>query len=253
MIGPLLLVITWILLRFEGRGLGAIGLNRWKRRTVEFAVGLVLMAGAATLQQLCAALSADDRFVFNTALTLGRLGDGVRFVVNSVLYEELLFRGYLLFQAIRWLGPGRAVALDAVVFGAYHWFSYGVLGNPVAMAYVFALTGAFGFMLARSFVATGSVAAPVGLHLGWNAAVQLLFSTGPLGAMVLIPSSGAAKMHASGAWSLVISLLFPLAVVAMVVLLCRRYERTRSIPADALGQRAQDPARLDRSSSIGEI
>lgn len=230
MIGPLLLVVTWMLLRFEGRGLSAIGFNRWKRRMAEFTIGLVLMAVAATLQQLCASIFADDRFVLNTTLSLGRLWDGLRFVVNSVLYEELLFRGYLLFQAIRWLGPRRAVALDAVVFGAYHWFSYGVLGNPVAMAYVFVLTGAFGFMQARSFVATGSLAAPVGLHFGWNAVVQLLFSTGPLGAMVLVPASGATKLHVTGAWSLVVSVLFPLAAVALVVALCRRYERTRSIP-----------------------
>lgn len=57
----------------------------------EFAMGLVLMAVAASLQQLCAAIAADDRFVLNEAMTAGRLADGIRFVVNSVLYEELLF------------------------------------------------------------------------------------------------------------------------------------------------------------------
>lgn len=239
MIGPVLLVVTWLLLRIEGRTLGDIGFNRWKRRTAEFAIGLVLMAAAASLQQLCAAFAADDRFVLNAALSAGRLADGIRFVVNSVLYEELLFRGYLLFQAIRWMGSARATALDAVVFGAYHWFSYGVLGNAVAMVYVFVLTGAFGFMLARSFVATRSVAAPIGLHLGWNASVQLLFSTGPLGAMVLIPSSGASKMDAGGIWSLAISVLLPLAIVTLVVALCRAYERMHGSATEAM--RAEGP------------
>ena len=50
--------------------------------------------------------------------------------------------------------------IDAAAFGMYHWFSYGVVGNPVAMIYVFLLTGAFGLMWARAFVVTGSVAAP---------------------------------------------------------------------------------------------
>ena len=235
MIGPILLLVTWLLLRIEGRSLSDIGFNRWRRRTAEFAIGLVLMAVAASLQQLCAAFAADDRFVLNEAMTAGRLADGIRFVVNSVLYEELLFRGYLLFQAVRWLGPVRATVLDAAVFGAYHWFSYGVLGNAVAMVYVFVLTGSFGFMLARAFVATRSVAAPIGLHLGWNAAVQLLFSMGPLGAMVLIPSSGASKMDAGGFWSLAVSVLLPLAVVTLVVVLCRAYEQAQGSSAEAMG------------------
>ena len=41
-----------------------------------------------------------------------------------MLYEELLFRGYLLYQAMRLLGARRAVLLDAAAFGVYHWFSY---------------------------------------------------------------------------------------------------------------------------------
>jgi membrane protease YdiL (CAAX protease family) len=57
-----------------------------------------------------------------------------RFVLDSVVHEELLFRGCLLYRAVRWLGPWRAVWLDAAAFGIHHWFSDGVLGQPVAMA-----------------------------------------------------------------------------------------------------------------------
>lgn len=50
-------------------------------------------------------------------------------------------------------------------------------------------------MLARAFVAPGSIAAPVVLHPGWNAVMQVVFSAGPPGAMRLVPESGAAKIQ----------------------------------------------------------
>jgi len=40
-------------------------------------------------------------------------------------------------------------------------------------------------MWARAFVATGGVAAPIGLHLGWNVVAYVVFSVGPLGPALL--------------------------------------------------------------------
>jgi hypothetical protein len=168
---------------------------------------------------------AHDPFVINPSLDPRVLLNALRFTINSVLYEELLFRGYLLYQAVRWLGPRRAVLLDAAAFGVYHWFSYGVIGNPVAMVFVFLLTGAYGLMWARAFVATGSVAGPIGLHLGWNAVVYLVFSAGPVGAALMVPASGASRVAVDGWPSLVLNLLLPLAVTVAILGYCRRLER----------------------------
>ena len=161
----------------------------------------------------------------NTTLVPGALLNGLRFTVNSVLYEELVFRGYLLYQAVRFLGPRRAVLADAAAFGVYHWFSYGVIGNPVVMAYVFLLTGAVGLMWARAFVATGSVAAPIGLHLGWNAVGYIVFSAGPLGAGLLVPASGAVRLTVAGWPSLALNVLLPVVATAIVLWYCRRLEQ----------------------------
>lgn len=241
MIGLILLAATWILLRLEGKGLAAIGVDQPPRRVMEFLVGVALMGTAALVQQLASAIVMDDALVPNPRLTSSVLGEGVRLLLNSLLYEELAFRGYLLFQAVRWLGPTRAAWLDAIAFGIYHWFSYGVIGNPVVMLYVLVMTGAFGFMLARAFVATGSISAPLGLHLGWNAVVQLLFSAGPPGAMVLVPASGAAKINLAGVWSVVLSIIWPLLTIGLVVALCRWYGRhhaARTRPASPLSATA---------------
>ena len=122
-----------------------------------------------------------------------------------------VFRGYLLYQAIRFLGSRRAVWLDAAAFGIYHWFSYNAFGNPIAMTYIFVLTGAYGYMWALAFAVTGSIAAPIGLHLGWNVVSYLVFSAGPLGRGILVPASGAERIAAGNWASLVFNVLLPLA------------------------------------------
>lgn len=224
MIGPLLLALSWLLLRIEGLSLASIGIDQPRRRSSELAFGFGLMGAVAAVQQVGLAVASGDRFVLNPTLSPVAVLDNLRFTGNSVLYEELVFRGYLLYQAVRLLGRRWAVALDAAAFGIYHWFSYGVIGNPVAMVYVFLLTGMFGWAWARAFVATGSVAAPIGLHLGWNAVAYLLFSAGPLGAAVLVPVRGTGQLSVSGWASLVLNVLLPLAAVAAVLSYCRRIE-----------------------------
>ena len=154
------------------------------------------------------------------------------------MHEELLFRGCLLYRAVRWLGPWRAVWLDAAAFGIHHWFSDGVLGQPVAMAYVLVMTGALGLMLARAFTTTGAIAALPGMHLGRNAVTRLLFSAGPLGAMLLVPASGAASIDPDGAWHVLLSVVWLLSVAAAVVQGCHWHEKRRAAAfADALPDR----------------
>ena len=228
MIGPILLLVTWVLLRLEGKRLSAVGVDQPSRRFAEFGVGFAVLGLAAAIQQLGLSAATSDPFVRNADVRPALLLENARFVVNSVLYEELLFRGYLLYQAVRWLGPTRAVWLHAAVFGVYHWFSYGAFGNPVLMVYLLIMTGAFGLMWARAFVATGSVAAPIGLHLGWNAISYIIFSAGPLGAALLVPASGAPKLQDNGLASVLLSFVLPLATTALVLWLCRWYERRPS-------------------------
>jgi membrane protease YdiL (CAAX protease family) len=227
MIGPLLLALSWLLLRLEGRRLDAIGFDQPRRRALEFLVGFAAFGTAAALQQLALALAEGDRFVVNPTVHVRSLLDGLRFTVNSVLYEELVFRGYLLYRIARRIGDRRAVWLSAAAFGVYHWFSYGVIGNPVAMVYVLLLTGMFGYLWARAFVVTGSIAAPIGLHFGWNAVSYLVFSAGPTGAALLVPASGASRIEATTpAATLGVNVALPVAAAACGLWVLRRRTRT---------------------------
>ena len=222
MIGALLLLASWLLLRAEGKDLRALGFDAPLPRLRQFAAGLALTGAVAGIQQLGYAAIHATSWTLNPAFSASLLIEQLRFNLNSVLFEELLFRGYLLYQAIRRLGERRALALDACAFGVYHWFSYGVIGNPVAMAYVFLTTGLFGLMLAMAFSRTCSLALPVGLHLGWNLATNLLFSNGPLGAGLLLAANGAARLKAFGTAGTLLKDLLPLVLVAGVCWYLRR-------------------------------
>ncbi|WP_438481894.1 lysostaphin resistance A-like protein [Oleiharenicola lentus] len=226
MIGPILLFVSWVLLRWEHKGLGTLGFNFPRIRSCEFALGLLVTGMAAAIQQIGSSYATNDAWRLNSSLSFGLVVTQLRWTLNSVLFEELLFRGYLLYQAIRFLGPRRGVWLSAVAFGIYHWFTFGVLGNPVAMIYVFLLTGAFGGLCAFAFAETKSIVAPIGLHLGWNLVSYVIFSAGPSGASILIPASGVARMKAIGLPGLALGLGLQLTLVALVILaLLRRRSR----------------------------
>lgn len=231
MIGPLLLFVSWALLRVEGKGLGAIGINAPAARLRQFAGGFLVAGMAVVLQQLGRSWATGIPWDANPAFTLDLALEHLRFTTNSVLFEELLFRGYLLYQAIRWLGMKRAVVLNAVVFGVYHWFSYGLFGNPVMMGFILLYTGAFGLMLAIAFATTKSVAAPIGLHLGWNLVTYLVFSSGPLGHALLLPSTGTTPLEAGGMAGLLTDFGVPLLLIVGVSLYLMRSTPQNGSPA----------------------
>ncbi len=234
MIGPILLALSWVLLRFEGKSLDVLGLNSPSVRVREFGVGFLVAGLVVVVQQLGNAAAADVPWQLNPAADAALIVRSVRWNVNSVLFEELIFRGYLLYQAIRRLGERRGVLLGAAAFGVYHWFSYGVFGNPVMMVFVFILTGAFGYMLALAFAKTKSIALPIGLHLGWNLVSYLGFSAGPLGPGLFVPSNGEARIEVTGLPSLLLSLALPLMLVVGVNwALARRFAPQRPAVVDS--------------------
>jgi membrane protease YdiL (CAAX protease family) len=119
-------------------------------------------------------------------------------MLKSVLGEELLFRGALLYIGIKKLGLKNACILSSIIFGIYHWFSYGILGDFPQMIYIFFLTGIGGLLFAYSFALTKSIYLPVGLHLGWNLINVVIFSNGPLGKQMLLYSGG---QQLDGLWT----------------------------------------------------
>ncbi len=111
---------------------------------------------------------------------------GILWNIKSVLFEELIFRGVLLYILIKKLGASKAIILSGIAFGIYHWFSFGVIGNPMQMLMTFIITGTMGLLLAYGYSKTFSLYIPIAIHFGWNLTQIFIFSQGPIGNGLLV-------------------------------------------------------------------
>lgn len=185
------LIISWLLLWFIcKKHLSVLGFSPTRNRMNNLIVGLLLAASCCTLYQLMTTAFINNSWVSNKQATAKTILEGSRWTLVSVLYEELIFRGALLYIAIKKLGVTKACILSAVCFGIYHWFSFNVFGNPFMMVVTFLMTAIVGLSWAFAFAKTNSLYLPIGLHLGWNLLSTVVFSNGNVGQAIFVRSNG---------------------------------------------------------------
>lgn len=181
------LIISWLLLWFfEKKHITALGIGITGSRMRDLGWGF---AGAAVC---CVVYHLLSRFhwKWNASFSLFGFFKSTWWVLKSVLFEEIVFRGALLFIAIKKIGVTKACWLSAICFGVYHIFSYQVFGSVGTALLVFFMTGVVGLALAYAFAYTKSLYLPIGLHVGWNLINIIVFSSGPLGAQLFVKGSG---------------------------------------------------------------
>jgi len=184
------LIISWLLLWiFCRQGLLVLGIAPTKSRLFNLIFGFLTAAACCSAYYLSFTVFANHNWTLNTEFK-GQAISSSWWTLKSVLYEELIFRGALLYILIKKLGVKTACITSAVCFGIYHWFTSGAMGNPLQMAFVFVMTGVWGAMFAIAFARTKSLYLPIGLHFGWNLISTVIFSQGPLGNQLLIGSGG---------------------------------------------------------------
>lgn len=191
MIGILVqLAVSWILLwLIYKKDLNALGFKPTTNRVLNFTFGFVVSAIVCIVYFLSILILTDNDWTINQNFTLTNFFSSTWWTIKSVIFEELIFRGALLYILLQRSGERTACLVSAIAFAIYHWFTFGVLGNPVQMSYVFLLTGIWGLMFALAFSRTKSLYLPTGLHLGWNLFNIVIFSQGPLGQQFLINSN----------------------------------------------------------------
>lgn len=197
MIGILVVafLFSWLLLRVvKKEPITVLGIVPNRQRVKECLIGLVFMASIAVINFTWQAHFKEISYQINPDYSLVQLLGGSFWVLKAVILEELVFRGVILYLLIRHLGIVKACLLSSILFGIYHWFSYGVFGSRlVLMVYVFLVTGAGGWMFAFAFAKTKSLFAPTGLHLGWNLVAAIVFSAGPIGDQWLLEQGEAVQ------------------------------------------------------------
>lgn len=186
MIGILVqLALSWFLVwLFERNNLSVLGWKPTKVRLQHFVAFFLIAATFSASGFVLKMWIAEQRWQLNPDLSVNLIAAGIWFNIKSVLFEELIFRGVLLYILIKKIGI-KAIWLSAIAFGAFHWFTIG-FGNVVQLIIVFLLTGSMGLVLGYVYFKTKSLYVPVAIHLGWNVIQQVVFSIGPLGKQLLV-------------------------------------------------------------------
>jgi membrane protease YdiL (CAAX protease family) len=216
------LLVSWLILWLvERKNLSALGLSPSKKLARDFLMGLFVSALVCSVYFFSIVKMSGTDLEVNQRFSFMDFLSGTWWTLKSVLTEELAFRGALLYIAIRRFGITIACILSAVAFGIYHWFSYGVLGDPMNMTVIFIVTAIGGLMFAYAFAITKSLCLPIGLHLGWNLVTVVVFSQGPLGRQLLITSN---EQKLTGILSLIF-FLFQLSALPIFTYLYLRRRR----------------------------
>jgi uncharacterized protein len=171
-----LLVISWLLLWFfEKKNLSVLGFTPSKDRIKYFTILFIVSAILASSGFLLRMYFAKEEYILSPTLTVQDILIDTWYQLRTVLTEELLCRGALLYILIKKIGQTKVVILSSIAFAALHWLNAGVWGDIMQMVIVFAFTFAMGLLLAFAYAKTFSLLIPFAIHFGWNFAQNYIF------------------------------------------------------------------------------
>ena len=204
------LIISWGLLwLFARRNLLALGVAPAWERAKQFAAGFLIGLLFLSAFYSFTAWLVHVPYQINRAYTIPDFVSAFAYVLRSVLYEELIFRGAILYILILRIGATKAILVSAVSFGIYHWFSYGIIGQPVNMIAIFTGTAIMGYVLASAFYRTQSIYLPIALHLGYNFTSMVIFSSDKgIGAQLLVKESAPIAVNPGAVISVLVTLVY---------------------------------------------
>ena len=171
-----LLAISWLIIwLFKKGNLSVLGLTLTKERlkycTILFIVSAVFSATAFLLRMYF----AKEEYTISNSITTKSIILETWFQIRTVLTEELLFRGVLLYILIKKIKQTKAIIISAVLFAALHVINAGVWGNFTEIIILFIFTFSMGLLLAYSYARTFSLLIPFAIHFGWNLTQNYIF------------------------------------------------------------------------------
>lgn len=171
-----LLAISWLIIwLFDKGSLSVLGLAPTKERLKYFAILFIVSALIAASAFLLKMYIAKETYQLSASLTTKSIFLEVWYQFRSVLTEELICRGVLLYILIKKIGQPKAVLISSILFAILHWFNAGVWGNLIQMLIVFGFTFAMGLLLAFAYAKTYSIWIPFAIHFGWNLTQNYIF------------------------------------------------------------------------------
>ncbi|WP_171006614.1 CPBP family intramembrane glutamic endopeptidase [Halalkalirubrum salinum] len=192
MIGLLFGAATYI----DKRPIHTYGLQIDRRWGVDVLVGLIIGGAIPTVATVLGLLggwiTAGEAVYTPTATYVRDLGFAIVITVGIAAVEELVFRGYILSNAIegldfRWLSQpvtiATALGLSALLFALIHPAPELVNGLHFLSA---------GLLLGLAYLLSGQLALPIGIHAGFNFVSAYVFPTAadPSFAVISLSTTG---------------------------------------------------------------
>jgi len=218
------IALLWI---FCKKPITVLGIKPSLHRLKVFLFGMLVMALLCTFNLWAQTYFKQTNYVLNPDYGFMDALNGIYWTIKAAMFEELIFRGAILYILMRKLGWLWGCLISAAAFGVYHWFSYNMFDRGlIPMAYVFLMTGAAGWMFAYTFYKTKSIYTPLGLHFGWIVMSIVLFSAGPLGNSLFVLQGEEVEM---GGWPQLFFFLFQTVMVpgGICWYFARRYKPER--------------------------
>ena len=188
MLGLLIQFLLSYLIIFgvEKGNLSCLGLSPNKERLKEMLLFLMIASTCSSLTFFLRMQFGQERWELNPLLDFKLLANGIWYILKSVLYEELIFRGVLFYLLIKKIGGKYALLISASAFGIYHWFTYEVFSDIQKMIWIFLMTSSAGIIYGLGYLKTGSLLIPISMHFGWNFVNAFMFSNGNIGSGIFI-------------------------------------------------------------------
>lgn len=231
MIGILVqLAISWLIVwLFDKGSLNVLGLFPTRKRLVDFMIFFLLTAICCASDFFLKMYFGKQQWIVNPSLSFNLLLSVTWWNIKSVLFEELIFRGVLLYILIKKLGATKAILISAIGFGIYHWFSQEAFGNIIQMAIIFTITGIMGLLYAYGYAKSFSLYIPCAIHLGWNITRSVIFSETVIGNQLLIQVKPIPEVTVSYPLFLIL-LIFPMASALLTnYLLLKRRKHSETL------------------------
>lgn len=221
-----LIAISWLLIwLFDKSNLSVLGLWPTKKRLAFIAVLFVTSAILSASSFLLKMYFTKEVYVLSKNITSASILRDIWYQIRTVLTEELICRGALLYICIRKIGALKAVILSSVFFALLHWFNAGVWGNFMQMSIVFSFTFFMGLLLAFAYAKSGSLLLPFIIHFGWNLIQNHIFPDTPLGNHLLKLATPAQTVTISYIAFFTMILLPKIAVITINYFIMKQYQK----------------------------
>ena len=153
--------------------------------------------------------------------------EAIWYLFKAVCFETLLFNGALLYILIKRVGATKATLGSAIAFGIYHWFSWQLFGQPVAMAVTFFTTGLAGYLWALAYEKTKSLYLPFALHFGVDFVFSIVFSKDKsIGQQLFVQAYSIDPYNPGPVISIVMMLLYFLGLPTLTFLYLKKLKDT---------------------------